>query len=163
MNVIEIVALLGLTGWAVYKQTRTAPVAGKGRFTMAIVYAAVGLTLGGFSAPSGLAGFALLLVGFALSAVVGLLRGRLTPIWWDADGTVWRKGNTLTILLFLGLIASKFVLGTIAYLTHINDGAGFGEILFMIAIMVAVQAEIVSRRAKNLSPTTRPALQGTRP
>ncbi len=163
MNIIEILALLALTGWAVYKQTRTAPVAGKGRFTMAIVYAAVGLTLGGFSMPSGVAGFGLLLAGFVLSAAVGLLRGRLTPIWREADGTVWRKGTTTTILLFLGLVASKFVLGTIAYLTHINDGAGFGEILFMIAIMVAVQAEIVHRRGENLTRTNQPALQGAHP
>ena len=151
MSPIELVALLALTCWAVYKQTRTAEVAGKGRFKMAIIYAAVGLAVGGFSMPAGAAGFGLLLGGLALSAVVGLVRGRLTPMWMDADGRVWRNGNVLTVSLFLALIVAKFALGAVAYLAHIQDGAGFGEVLVMIAIMVGVQAEIIWQRGQALT------------
>jgi hypothetical protein len=154
MNALELVALLGLTVWSVYKQTRLAEVAGRGRFKMAIIYAAVGLAVGGFAMPHGIGAAVLLLGGFGLSAVVGWLRGRMTPMWMDADGRVWRKGNVKTVLMFLALVASKFVLGAVAYLAHINDGAGFGEVLFMIAIMIAVQAEIVYRRAQSMFPTS---------
>jgi hypothetical protein len=52
--------------------------------------------------------------------------------------------------MFVALVASKFVLGTVAYFTGINDGAGFGEIMVMIAIMIAFQALIMSRRAQEL-------------
>ena len=151
MNPTEIVALLALTCWAIYKQTQTAEVVNQGRFKMAIVYAVVGLCVGGFARPTGAAAWALLLAGFALSAAVGLCRGRLTPLWRDLEGRVWRRGNVTTVSLFLALVATKFALGTVAYFTHVNDGAGFGEVLVMIAIMIAVQAEIIRRRATALT------------
>ena len=53
--------------------------------------------------------------------------------------------------MFLGLVAVKFGLGVLAWFAHINDGAGFGEVLIMIAIMIAVQAQIVYRRAETLT------------
>lgn len=61
-----------------------------------------------------------------------------------------RKRNALTSCLLIALIGAKFALGTVAYLDHIADRAGFGEIMVMIAIMIAVQAEIVHRRAQTL-------------
>jgi len=88
-------------------------------------------------------------VGLALSVVVGLARGRLTCLWAQ-DGRVYSKGTPLTIGLFLGLVAAKFAIGTACYFLHISDDGGFGEVLVMIAIMIAFQAEIVWRRAKAL-------------
>jgi hypothetical protein len=58
----------------------------------------------------------------------------------------------LLISLFLGLIVAKFAVGTAAYFLHISDDGGFGEILLMIAIMVAFQAALIWRRAQPLSP-----------
>jgi len=60
------------------------------------------------------------------------------------------KGTPLTIGLFLGLVAAKFAIGTACYFLHISDDGGFGEVLVMIAIMIAFQAEIVWRRAQAL-------------
>ncbi|MTD17148.1 DUF1453 domain-containing protein [Nakamurella sp. YIM 132087] len=148
MSPIELIALLALTGWAIYKQTVITEVTASGRFKMAIIYAAVGLAVGGFALPHTPAATALLLGGFALSAVIGLARGHYTKIWITEDGKTMRKGAALTIALFLALVATKFALGTLAYFLHINDGAGFGENLFMIAIMIAVQAQIVWSRAQ---------------
>ena len=37
----------------------------------------------------------------------------------EADGQVVRKGNAVTIALFVGLVAAKFVIGTVAYFAHI--------------------------------------------
>jgi hypothetical protein len=56
--------------------------------------------------------------------------------------------------LFLGLVAAKFAIGTAAYFLHISDDGGFGEILIMIAIMVAFQAQLIWQRAQSLSPAT---------
>jgi hypothetical protein len=156
MNTTELVALLALTGFAIYKQTQTSQVTDRGRFKMAITYAVIGIAVGGFALPTGALAWALLALSFGLSAVVGLYRGRLTPMWVEG-GHVWRKGNALTVSLFLALVAVKFGLGTVAYLTHVHDGAGFGEVLVMIAIMIAVQAEIVRGRAAALT-AGRPAV-----
>jgi hypothetical protein len=168
MSPLEILAVLALVGFAVYKQTKKQVVTGAGRFKLAITYAVVGLLVGGFAWPDGGWGWALLAIGLALSATVGYARGRLTPMWTetgdetdtegrgdaDQDGPrVVSRGTALTIGLFLGLVAVKFALGVLAYFTGISDGGGIGEVLFMIAIMIGFQAEVMWRRAKTLLPT----------
>jgi hypothetical protein len=92
-----------------------------------------------------------LLVASLLLSVVGLARGRLTRVWTEqtAEGPrVFSQGTALTIGLFLGLVAVKLGLGTWAYFAGVSDDSGFGEVLFMIAVMVAFQAEIVWSRAR---------------
>lgn len=154
MPITEIIAILALTAWAVYRQTTARPLSlDKSRFKLAIIYAGVGLAIGGFDTPSGWAGWTMIAIGLALSFVVGLVRGACTRVWVDDAGTVWSKGTVFTVGLFLGLIATKFALGTAAFLMGIDDGAGFGEVLVMIAIMIAMQAEIVHRRALRVGPT----------
>lgn len=151
MSPLEIIAILALSAWAIYKQTVVAEVSTTlTRFKMAGIYAAVGLAIGGFNQPTGAAGWTMIAVGLSLSFVVGVLRGRFTKVW-VADGKIWRQGTALTVGLFVALIAVKFGLGTLAYFWNVNDGAGFGEVLVMIAIMLAVQSELVCRRALTLS------------
>jgi hypothetical protein len=77
-----------------------------------------------------------------------------TKVWAAADGKVYSQGTVLTIGLFLGLVAAKFAIGTGAYFLHISDDGGFGEVLIMIAIMVAFQAELIWRRARTLLPAS---------
>jgi hypothetical protein len=151
MSPIEIAIIIAMTGYAIYRQTVVSVVANQNRFKLAIIYGIVGLVAGGFALPHGPAGYGLLIAGLALSAVVGVARGYRTDIWMEPDGRIVRKGNALTILLFVGLVAAKFAMGVLAYFKGIQDGAGFGEIMVMIAIMIAFQAEIVHRRALKLA------------
>lgn len=85
-----------------------------------------------------------------LSAVVGVTRGHLTNPRVTDETRILRRGNAITIALFVGLIATKFGLGAVASVEGIDDGAGFGEVLVMVAVMIAVQAEIIWRRAPAL-------------
>jgi hypothetical protein len=155
VSVLEIVILLALTAYAIVRQTRRYEVVGHSRFTLAITYAIVGVAVGGFSRPDTAAEWLLLLGGLALSVVVGLARGRLTRVFRDADGRVLAQGTATTIGLFVGLVAAKFALGTLAYFLHISDDGGFGEVLVMIAVMIAFQAELVWRRARALGAPDR--------
>jgi hypothetical protein len=154
MSPTEIVLLLALTGYAIYQQTRRHQIDGKSRFKLAIIYGIVGLVVGGLHRPENAAAVGLLVLSVALSIVVGLLRGRYTRVWAGADGTAYSQGTPLTIGLFLGLVAAKFAIGTAAYFLHISDDGGFGEILIMIAIMVAFQAGLIWRRARALTPAS---------
>jgi hypothetical protein len=147
MSPIEIAVIVAMTGYAIYQQTVVSVVATHNRFKLAIIYGIVG----GFALPHGSAGYGLLLAGLVLSAGIGVLRGYRTDLWMETDGRIVRKGNVLTILLFLGLVAAKFAMGVLAYFKGIQDGAGSGEIMVMIAIMVGFQAEIVYRRAQRLA------------
>jgi hypothetical protein len=51
MSPIEIAVLLALTGYAIYRQTQRHEVVGSGRFKLAIIYAVIGLVVGGMHAP----------------------------------------------------------------------------------------------------------------
>jgi hypothetical protein len=149
MNPIEIAVIVLMVGYAVYKQTRISEIRAAGRFKLAIIYAIVGVIVGGFALPHTATSVALLVLGVALSVVCGVARGRLTRVWVD-HGRVVAQGTAITVSLFVGLIAAKFGIGTYAYLAGIHDTGGFGEVMVMIAVMVAVQAETVFRRAQSL-------------
>jgi hypothetical protein len=150
VNPHEMIAILALVGYAVYRQTRVSEVLAEGRFKLALIYGIVGLCVGGFDLPSGAAGIAMLIGSLALSVVIGLWRGQLTRLWVGSDGRIMMQGTAVTVGLFLAMVVAKFGLGTWAYFAHIDDGEGLGEILVMIALMVAAQAQIVWRRAEKL-------------
>jgi hypothetical protein len=157
MSSLDLIAILALVGYAIYRQTRVAEVTGRARFKLAIIYGIVGLCLG-VHLTHDRASLALLAISLLASFGVGLLRGRHTRMWQAADGRIFTKGTTVTVGLFLALVAFKFGLGTLAYLTHIPYESGIGEVLVMVAIMLAVQAELVWRRAQALG-APRPAVE----
>ncbi|BFV61073.1 hypothetical protein KCMC57_up61770 [Kitasatospora sp. CMC57] len=66
------------------------------------------------------AGVAFLVAGLVVSIAAGVLRGRTMPIWREPDGRLQRKGDRLTLLLWLATIAVKLGLGALAE-------AAFGE------------------------------------
>jgi hypothetical protein len=149
MSPFEIVILLAMTGYAVYRQTQRHEVVGARRFRLAIIYGVVGLVVGGLHAPDTVGETLLLVASIGLSVAVGLARGRLTRLWPE-DGRVYAQGTAVTIGLFVGMVVVKFAMGTAAYFLDISDDGGFGEVLLMIAVMVAFQAELVWRRARAL-------------
>ncbi|WP_432565171.1 DUF1453 domain-containing protein [Kineococcus sp. SYSU DK003] len=166
MSPLQMTALIALSTWAVYQQTRTMPIThGARRFALPALYAGTALIVGGFGAPHDLTGWALLLTGLALSVAVGIARARLTRVWTTSDGRVLRRGTAVTVGLFLGLIAAKFALGALAWAAGTSTGGGFGQILLMIAVMVAVQAELLDLRSRQAArfPASRITAADRRP
>jgi hypothetical protein len=155
MSLTELLLIVALTGYAVYRQTQRSQVDGSARFKLAFIYGGIGLVAGGLYLPRTPMGIGLFVVSMALSVIVGLLRGRLTRVWAEA-GHVYSQGTALTVSLFLGLVIAKFGLGTLAYFLHADQHSGIGEVLLMIAVMIAFQAEIIWRRARRLLPSVVP-------
>lgn len=150
MNTTELIVIIALVVFSVYRQTRLNQVTGHGRFTLPLIYVIVGACLG-VSVAHSPAALGLLAIGLVASVAVGLLRGRLTRIWREPDGRIFSRGTVTTVVAFLGLVAFKFGLGTVAYFAHIRTEDGIGTILVMIGLMLAMQAEIVWRRAQALA------------
>jgi hypothetical protein len=149
MSATTLIAILALVGFALYRQTRTHELTGAGRYKLALIYAIVGICIG-VGLPHNTAAYGLFAISLLASVAVGWLRGQRMPIWQDVDGRTFTRGSAATIALFLGLVAFKFVLGTVAYLGHIPYPASIGEILLMIGLMLAMQAKIVATRAERL-------------
>lgn len=158
MTTTQILMLIALTCWSVYKQTIRTEVRGNGRFKLAKIYGIAGLVIGGFYLPTDAIAWATVVVSMGASALVGVMRGNLTRLTVE-DGKVFSQGNALTIGLFLGLVAFKFLLGTWLYFNHPQPHNGFGEIIVLIAIMIAVQAQIVWLRAQNVMAGNVPSIQ----
>jgi hypothetical protein len=156
MSPLALLTLLALTCYAIYRQSQRHDVVAQGRFKMAVIYGVVALAVGGFSRPDTAAEWGLLAVSIVLSVAVGVARGRFTRLSTEdrPDGRhVVAQGTPLTIGLFLGMVVIKWGMGAWAYFHHVSDDGGFGEILLMIAVMVAFQAELVWRRARALGAT----------
>jgi type III secretory pathway component EscR len=154
MSTTELIIILALTGYAVFQQTRKHEITGQSRFKLAMIYAIVGLVLG-VHAPHSTGALALLGVSLLASLLIGYVRGTRSRMWRE-NGRFYSRGTVFTVGLFLGLIAFKFALGTVAYLTHIAYDSSMGEILLMIGLMVGVQAEISWRRAQAMGATKAP-------
>ena len=148
MSTIELIAIISLVGFAIYRQTRVNEVTGRSRFKLALICIGAGLLTGVHIAPDRTA-YGLLAISLAASFGIGLLRGRHTRMW-QTDGRILTRGTPVTVGLFLGLVAFKFALGTFAYLTHTPYERGIGSVLVMVGIMLAVQAELIWRRAAAL-------------
>ena len=149
MSPLNIAILVAMTVFAVYRQSTRTEVVGATRFKLALIYAAVGLVVGGFHQPESGRAWAILVVSLLASVAVGTARGRLTALTLE-QGRVYSRGTPLTIGLFVALVAAKFALGTYEYLHGISSHGGFGEVMLMIAVMVAFQAELIWRRARAL-------------
>ena len=153
MDPVELILILALVVYSIYRQSQKHEVVGSSRFKLAIIYAIIGILVGGFRPPIGFWPILVLLISLALSVVVGWLRGKYAKLWVE-NGRVYSRGTPLTIGLFIGLVVMKFVIGTIVYLRQIHEDAGMGEIMVMIAIMIAFSAELVWRRARSLGART---------
>jgi hypothetical protein len=150
MSPTEITALIALSAYPVYKESRVSQVEGQSRFNIAIIYTVVAVTVGGFTLPTSTP--AVLVLAFSLlpSVSVGFVRGCLTRVWMATDGTVLSKGTILTVGLFVTMVVVTFTLGAYADIRGIRANIGFGGILLMIAAMVAAQAETTHARATKL-------------
>jgi len=161
MSPIQIAILLALTVYAIYRQSIRHEVVGHARFRLAAIYGVVGFVAGGFEIPPDVSSWIALAAGIVVSAAVGVARGRLTRLWIEPDGRIFSQGTAVTIALFLLVVGIKWILGAVQYIEHQPSGhGGFGEILVLIAVMIALQAEVIWRRARLLRPGPAPAAVG---
>ena len=161
MSLPQLLLIVALVGFAIYKQTQTSEVTPFGGLKMAGIYGIVGvaaglwsLSAGTLEEPSSALGWTLAAAGVLLSAVIGTLRGLRTRLWLDESGRVMSRGGVLTVGLFVALLVIKIGIGVLAYMYGINDGSSFPQVMVIVAIMIAVQSVIVRRRADALRAAT---------
>ena len=151
MTPTQMLILVAMTAYAIYRQSQRHEVTGRARFKLALIYAATGLFASGWLLPPDKAGWIALCISVLASVLVGIARGRMTRVWREPDGRIFSQGTALTIALFGVLVAGKYAWGTWEYFQHAQPHAVFGEVLLMIAAMVGMQAEIIWRRARALA------------
>ena len=105
------------------------------------------------------ADLALLAVSAALSLGLGAWRGQTIRVWRDADGTWWRQGSVLTLVLWGVLIVVRGLLYGIGVAVGHREASGLGAVLVTLALSFAAQNAVTALRmnAAQPLPAARPA------
>lgn len=97
-----------------------------------------------------LAGWSLVGTSLVAGVVFGALRGRTVHVWREG-GVLYRKGNAVTLALWL--LAIGLHLGVDVVLKHVDHaaaGIGSTSILLYLAVTLGVQQLLVLERAEHL-------------
>jgi Protein of unknown function (DUF1453) len=101
----------------------------------------------------------LMLVGLALGGGIGLLRGRLAHVWFDArTNTIYAKASTINIFIWLVTLVLKVATGMMLYFnmnhSSVADAAliAIGTTLFLGSVLA--EAAILYLRAAQLQTPT---------
>lgn len=98
------------------------------------------------------ADLALLAVSAALSVGLGVWRGQTIRVWRNADGTWWRQGSMLTLVLWGVLIAARGVLYGVDVAAGHREASDLGAVLVTLALSFAAQNTVTALRINGAQP-----------
>ncbi|HTQ94063.1 MAG TPA: hypothetical protein VMK84_31670 [Streptosporangiaceae bacterium] len=109
------------------------------------------------------ADLALLAVSAALSLGLGVWRGQTIKVWRDADGTLWRQGSVLTLVLWGVLIAARGLLYGVGVAAGHREASGLGAVLVTLALSFAAQNTVTALRMNAAPPLPAGQPAGSQP
>ena len=95
---------------------------------------------------------ALLAVSAALSLGLGVWRGQTIKVWRGADGTWWRQGSVLTLVLWGVLIVARGLLYGVGVAVGHREASGLGAVLVTLALSFAAQNTVTALRMNAAQP-----------
>lgn len=152
----DVVLGLAVLAWILWRQTQTRTVRLDGSPRALVVLAVVGVwQIVSFLDEHTVrpVAIAVLVGSLVVSAAFGVLRGRLQPVWREADGRVLRRGNAVTVGLWL--VAVALHLSADEYAKHVDAaaaGLASASLMLYLAVSLGVQTLVVRERATHLVP-----------
>jgi len=154
LNALIAVAVVGLL---LYRQLVARRVKTDGGGRMMLILGVIGIAqLAQFvesSGSIGVFGVGTLVVSFAVAAVLSTVRSYSVRIWQSEDGSWWRRGTAVTLVLWLVSIGSHFgidvLAGKLAGPTVDIHGLGNATLLLYLALSLGLQNMLVARRVAN--------------
>ena len=148
-----VIALL-VIGLLLFRQLTPRRVKIDGGWRLMLIVGAIGLVqLGQFvdnSTGIGVVGTGLLVVTLGLAAVFATVRAASVTLWQQPDGSWWRRGGAVTLVLWLVSIGSHFGVDAIAVQLAgppvDMQGLGNASLLLYVAISLGLQNLLVARR-----------------
>jgi len=150
--VADVLLIAAAVVWILARQVRVAPVRPRLLWLTPPLLAFFGIR----SLPSSTwhvpADLALLAIGAAVSIGLGVWRGQTIKAWRDADGTWWRQGSVLTLVLWGALIVARgLISGAGAAVGH-REATNPGAILVVLALSFAAQNAVTALRMNAAPP-----------
>ena len=145
---------LAVVGLLLYRQLTPRLVKTDGGGRLMLILGIVGLVqLTEFVQTSGWVGgfgIGLLVVSLLLGAGFAVVRAYSVRVWQDVSGAWWRRGNALTLVLWLLSIGSHFgvdaLAGWLAGPGYDIQGLGNASLLLYVAISLGLQNLLVAHR-----------------
>lgn len=135
-------------GYVLWSRLRGQPLNARRLLVLPVVLTVVGVAdLTGSSAPrlSGTdVGF--LAAGVAISVLLGVARGATIELYPNG-GELWRRYRPVTVVLWVTLVAVKFVLAGIAFVAGASAGGGTHGLLLSLGASLIAEAVVVGPRA----------------
>ena len=143
-----LLVLLVILPWSIWRQMHAHEVTREGLIKLPLIFAAIGVFgFGTGSIPTDGSALAYLAFSIVLALGMGVWRGAEVSLWRDEDGKPTSKGNRTTILLWVALIGTKVVLGTIASITGWFPAEQAGEVFIFLSISFVAQNLVLAHRA----------------
>jgi len=94
----------------------------------------------------------LLAISAVISIGLGVWRGQTIRVWRDADGTWWRQGSALTLVLWGALIVARGLIYGAGVAVHHREATNLGAILVVLALSFAAQNAVTALRMNATQP-----------
>jgi hypothetical protein len=148
MSALEILAVIGVIGYIIFRQVRGEPLRGKRAVLLPAILTVIGFTdlHGNGGAHLQPADVTCIVVGAAGSAAIGLAFGAITRLE-SRNGYLWAQLPVRGLWLWGALLAWRVMVIVMAHAVHANVAASSATLLFSLGINRLAQAAVIVPRA----------------
>ncbi|HET9168019.1 MAG TPA: hypothetical protein VFN97_01245 [Actinospica sp.] len=161
MSGLEILAVVAIVGWIIFRQFRGEPLRGKRAVLLPAILTVIGFTdlHGHGSSHLATADIVAITIGTAGSALIGLGFGAITRLE-DRGGYLWAQLPVYGLWLWLALFAWRGVSYVIADGMHAHVAASSATLLFGLGVNRLAQAAVIVPRAMAMGTPFAPEKDG---
>jgi hypothetical protein len=162
-TVADLLLIVAAVAWVLARQVQVARVKPRLLVLAPLVLAFFGIRSLPASTWRVPADLALLAVSAALSLGLGVWRGQTIKVWRDAEGTLWRQGSVLTLVLWGVLIVARGLLYGVGVAVGHRDASDLGAVLVTLALSFAAQNTVTALRMNAAPPLPGDQPAGSQP
>jgi hypothetical protein len=161
MSGIEILAVIGIIGYVIFKQIRGEALRGKRAVVLPVILTVIGYTdlHGTNGAHLSHADLVCLVIGVAGSALIGLAFGAVTRLQ-EHDGYLWAQLPVAGLWLWGAMFAWRAVVFLLANSMHAHIAASSSTLLFSLGVNRLAQAAVIVPRAMAMGVPFAPEKDG---
>jgi hypothetical protein len=161
MSAIEILAVIGIIGFIIFKQVRGEPLRGKRAVLLPAILTVIGFTdlHGTNGAHLGTSDITALVIGTAGSALIGLAFGAVMRLE-ERGGYLWAQLPKRGLWLWGAMVAWRLVAFGLAEAMHAHVAASSSTLLFSLGVNRLAQAAVIVPRAMAMGVPFAPEKDG---
>jgi hypothetical protein len=161
VSAIEILAVIGIIGYVIFKQVRGEPLRGKRAVLLPAILTVIGFTdlHGTNGAHLGTSDITALVIGTAGSALIGLAFGAVMRLE-ERGGYLWAQLPMRGLWLWGAMVAWRIVAFGLADAMHAHVAASSSTLLFSLGVNRLAQAAVIVPRAMAMGVPFAPEKDG---